>query len=230
MSYRRTHATYARRYPVSPQNRYIAQAGAYKATETPEKKWLDTGILGNFTVAGAVIPSFNLVPQGVTPVTRIGQQIMIKSIHLHTIVSMQGVDDANAATAEEGMQCRMIIYIDKQANGATIAVGDLLASAETVGFNQLSNRDRFVVLKDKFVAFSPQAITWTGVPDTFIKGDVIRTWNYHKKLNLPVEFSGSTGAITEVRSMNIGMLLIATSETVAVGSLYGTARIRFTDC
>lgn len=54
---------------------------------------------------------------------------------------------------------------------------------------------------------------------------VVRNGSFYKKCNVPLEFSSTTGAITEIRSNNIGVLLISAEGTAKFDS---SIRIRFT--
>jgi len=85
----------------------------------------------------------------------------------------------------------------------------------------MGNSQRFTILKKWQVPFSVQA----GVSTAF--GRVIKSINLYKKLNLPVEYSSTTGAITEIRSNNLFLLAGAADDDLI--SCQGFTRIRYSD-
>lgn len=120
---------------------------------------------------------------------------------------------------------RVIIYQDKQCNGATAAVTDILETANVDAFYNLANSKRFYILMDKRVALnSPGA----GLAATDTWAECHKAWKFSKLCNIPIEFSGTTGAISEIRSNNIGVMAIALNpaSTAFVGY---TCRVRFSD-
>lgn len=222
----------ARRGAILPSQRgYLRTAGFYKQFTGSERKYFDTNIIdASISSSGEVLTSLNLVPQGTTPVTRIGQKITIKSIHMHFLFTRNGGDDQTAAEATDCAKIRVLVYIDKQANGAAPAVTDILdtATGGFQAFNNLANRQRFLILKDKNLTLGVRACA-AGSTSGFFVPDSVQTWNWHKKCSIPVEFSSTTGAITEIRSMNIGMLFISSDSTNVTPTAIGVTRVRFTD-
>ncbi len=168
-------------------------------------------------------PSMNLIPQGVTESTRNGRKCTLKSINMKLSVSL-GEKDAVADPAASD-SIRIIFYLDKQCNGATAVVSDILETSLLRGFRNLSNQNRFVILSDKYhnINYQTLASDTVGVVSS---ASVIRTTTWYRKLNIPLEFSATTGAITELRSNNIGILLISSN---AAGVVSMNVRVRFSD-
>lgn len=183
----------------------------------PEKKYLDkTVALTGSNQNGTMVNSICEVPQGTADASRVGGKINIVSVNMHCIVS---VDDVVSAQWSDG-NVRMIVFQDKQANGAGATVTDILETANVLSFRNLDNVDRFVILADKI---------WT--TGTVTSSDLhtsvgLKYYKWSKKVNIPVSYSGATGAVSEIKSNNIGLLVIsvATLENVNV-----TTRIRYTD-
>lgn len=121
---------------------------------------------------------------------------------------------------------RLILYIDKQANGAAVsAVTDILETASWNSFRNLANQQRFQILSDrKFVMnYTNMASDAAG---QFSTASVYKQIDKYWKVNAPIEFSATTGAIGEIRSNNIGVLAIsATGRT----QLLSKVRLRFSD-
>lgn len=187
-----------------------------------EKKFFDTSIVNVADVsAGAVLNSLCLVPQGTTDQTRVGNKITLKNINLRGFASN---DDAAAGTLQPGI-LRVILFVDKQANGATATVTDILQSASISSFRNMDQVDRFVILKDQFYKTVVTVTNSTGTPHSD-QGNTL--WKMSVKCNIDVHFSSTTGAITELKSNNVGLLYV-TDQTTCNAATLGTARVKFID-
>lgn len=178
------------------------------ALPSAEQKYFDTN-LGPLVAAatGAIYPSLVLVPQGVRENERIGRKLTLSSIALRFY-------SGNTTNTNEIF--RVIVYQDKQCNGAAAVPTDILSTGSVFSFNNLFNKNRFRVLREKTVRLTCD--TTTAQPfhnnEMFIK------------CNIPVEYSAGLGAITELRSNNIGILIISLNGNV---SCDGIARVRYLD-
>lgn len=129
------------------------------------------------------------------------------------------------ATPASGDTVRVIMFLDKQANGATAAVTDILETASFLSFNNLANSGRFQTLLDKTVTLNYMTLASDGA-GLVSSANKFTDFSFHKRCNIPIEFSATTGAITEIRSNNIGVLLISRA---ASSALFSNIRIRFSD-
>ncbi len=172
--------------------------------------------------AGTVTGSVNLIAQGTTESTRIGRLCTLKSINWRYQISLPEVDAA--ATPPPGDTVRVIMYLDKQCNGAAANSTSVLETADFQSFNNLANKNRFVKLMDKTVSLNYLSLASDGA-GVVSTADVTRNYTFFKKCDIPLEFDSTTGAITEIRSNNIGVLLI--SET-GVSAFQSQIRLRFT--
>ncbi len=120
---------------------------------------------------------------------------------------------------------RVMLYVDKQANGATVVNTDLIEDENDVmSFRKLENIGRFTILYDKFHTLNAPAGSGNGTAaDSFIYQ---KFFTINKKVNIPLEFSSTAGAITEIRSNNIGLAVGTTGGNGKLDSLW---RLRFTD-
>lgn len=109
-----------------------------------EVKFFDTTNTGTALATTGVITnsSLNLIPQGILENNRIGRKCTIKKIQF------RGVIQFNSSTTESGEVVRIMVVWDKQANGAAATITDILETADEKSFNNLSNKNRFVTLKD----------------------------------------------------------------------------------
>ncbi len=190
-----------------------------KRASTGELKFHDL-IVDDTVVSGAGAidnPSINLIAQGTTESERIGRKCTIKSIHWrYDILYPQ----QSAVTG--GDVLRVILYLDKQANGATALVNDILETNNYQSFYNLANKSRFRIYMDRTWAINANAGAGNGTAnDTFSK---FKQGTFYKRCNVPIEFDSTTGAITEIRSNNIGVLMISRLGLVGFTS---QMRIRF---
>ncbi len=170
--------------------------------------------------------SCNTIAQGVTESQRIGRKCTIRSINWRFRVLLTGQTDVNnlAAAADT---VRVILYLDKQANGAAAGVTDILESDDFQSFNNLANKSRFRTLMDRVYDLSASAGAGTSAAAANDTGPIFASDAIYKKCNIPIEYSSTTGAITEVTSNNIGVLILAAAG--ARTSFDSKMRLRFSD-
>jgi len=89
----------------------------------------------------------------------------------------------------------------------------------------LQNKSRFNTFMDRTYTVYPQSAQGNGTP-TIGSGGMNINDAFYKKCNIPIEFSGATGAITEIRSNNVGLLVISRNGTAGFAS---QIRVRFSD-
>ncbi len=183
---------------------------------------LDINVNPIAAAGGIIIDSVNKISQGVTESERIGRKCRIKSINWRWDLLLPGT----ATRAETSDVVRILLYLDKQANGATATVTGILESADFQSFNNLSNKGRFRTLMDRTYNLSASAGSGRGTTDTLDYGEFTLQDSTFLKVNIPVEFSGTTGAIGEIRSNNIGVLAIGKAGYTIFSS---KMRLRFSD-
>lgn len=181
-----------------------------------------------FTVAtvgatASLKDSFNLIPQGITEDERIGRKCALRSF---TIKYTYGLPIRDAvALPIDGDVMRIIFYMDKQTNGATATSANILKSDFWMSFRNLAESQRFVILMDKVVTANYMGLGSDNA-GVVSQSEVVKHGSFYKKCNIPIEFSGVTGAITEIRSNNIGCLVISKNGVMSFDS---RARVRFSD-
>lgn len=141
---------------------------------------------------------------------RDGRQVRIKSVQVQLRVTM-----AAAATTT----CfRYFILLDKQPNTTGFAMSDVLDTAVAGGvdaFRQLSNRKRFVILKQQRLVLDSD--------------DPSRVIQFYKKLDLKTIYDDSdTGAIADVTT-NALYLYMMSDQGANVPTVIYNARLRFID-
>jgi hypothetical protein len=185
-----------------------------------EKKFHDVDLDdAAVATAGTITDSHVKIAQGTTESTRIGRKLTIRKINWRYDLRLN-----NSSEPSHGDVVRVILYVDHQCNGATAAVGDVLASADYQSFRNLANMTRFTILLDKTYNLQFSAGAYDGTNDQF--STVTQSYTFQKRCNIPVEYSSTTGAITEIKSNNIGSLLISRNGFGAFASKF---RFRFDD-
>jgi len=201
---------------------YIRSGGYYGRFTGPnaELKFFDTAL--TFSVDATMeVPATGqlvLIPQGVTESTRVGRKCIIKSIEVKGTIA-----DAPAAAANAASSAYVWLVLDKQCNGAAAAATDVFTStaAQTALIN-LANSERFVILKKWVWSFNSSAGVTTAYNNTR------REFEYYRRCNIPIEFSSTTGAITEIKSNNLFLLAGAVGGDDTSG-VTGICRVRFSD-
>ncbi len=195
--------------------RYSGRGGELKFFDTTRA---DTAMGSSGAIANL---SLNLIPQGVTESERVGRKCRIRSL----VMRGEMVQPTTTDVAAAGAKGRVIIYVDKQCNGATAAVLDILDTATVNSFRNLANSGRFQILMDKTYNMSVRASAGNGTAND--TAEWLVPWSFFKSTcDIPIEFDNTTGAITEVKTNNIGVLTIANEGATLFGYI---ARVRFSD-
>ncbi len=202
----------------------VRKAPQYATPTAGELKFHDVDLDDAVVAAaGTIVASINLIPQGVTEITRIGRLCRLARIGWRYHYSLP-TQDAQALPAT-GDILRMVLYKDKQSNGATATVTGILESADYQSFNNLANQRRFMILMDRTVSINYDSLASDGAGIVSSNAQ-IRAGAFYKTCNIPLEFDGATGAITELRSDNLGVLLISKNGICGFNSKF---RLRFKD-
>jgi len=235
-----------RSYPGSSKKPASTRRGGRSAKSMPNKRFKPGysrtgGFYGRFAGANAEkkfwdvshsyaidttaeVPSTGqlcLIPQGVTESTRVGRKCTITSIQGKWALRL-----VPAASATVGGVYVIYLVQDMQCNGAAAAASDVFDGADPILQHRfLANSSRFKVLKKFTGTMSPTA----GVSGAF--NHAYKYIQFYKKCNIPLEYSNTTGAITEIRSNNI-FLVAAAGGGGTIDDLInvtGYTRLRFSD-
>lgn len=169
-----------------------------------------------------IMTSWNLIAQNVTETGRVGRKVILRSVTFRGLFSLPEV--TAAASFSPADHVRIVIYVDQQTNGANAAVTDLWETAVIHSYRNLAQQSRFKILWDKRVLLNYGAGAMIAGPAVY-SPEVFRFVHWNKKLNLPIQFNNTTGAIGEIRSNNLCVALC--SQRGTVGLIDGRVRIRF---
>ncbi len=194
--------------------RYFPSGGEQKFFDTTRA---DTAMASAGAIANA---SLVLIPQGVTESTRVGRKCVLRRL----MFKGQLIQPTGTNLAASGAKGRVIVYQDKQTNGATAAVTDILDTASVNSFRNLANSGRFKILYDKTFNMSNRASSGDGT--TSDVAEWMHPWEFYKECNIPLQYDNTTGAITELTTNNIGVLTIANEGATTFGYV---CRVRFSD-
>lgn len=120
--------------------------------------------------------------------------------------------------------CRMILFYDKQSNGAEPAADDVIYPAEVEGLRNLANRSRFKIIKDE-----TWKVSTSGNPDA--------QKPFHWYVQLPgqcqksVYNAGDAGTVADIETGSLYLLLITDTSagTNTEAMIDYNIRVRFYD-
>ncbi len=196
--------------------RYSGKGGELKFFDVV----LDDAVI---SAAGTITDSINKIAQGVTEKTRVGRKCNIRRIDWNYKISLPETDAV--ATPGGVATVRVILYQDKQCNGATASVTGILESDDFQAFYNLAEQGRFQILMDKIHTINYLSLASDGA-GVVSQTAVNKNFKFGKSCNIPLEFDNTTGAITEIRSNNLGVLLVSDTGVAKFDSIF---RLRFSD-
>lgn len=173
-----------------------------------------TGTITNNTLVGTIA-------EGTGESERIGRKITVRSVFVKGWVYLPSGTTLNSS----GDIVRIIVYQDKQANGAAATVANILDSTDVLSFMNLENSLRFRILKEKVIAVNTMGLgAFTG--PTYGVAEKFTHFKMAIKCNMPIEFKGNTPSVADLTSNNIGIMAISES---AVATLQYYVRVRYKD-
>ncbi len=188
--------------PKRPKGKMRVSTRYYEA---PEVKFHDLTVTDALVAAGANIAkdSCNLITAGTGESERIGRKITIRGIEWRYGIELKIATDP----AKASDMIRVILYQDKQANGVTAAAGDIMEDLSWSSMYNLTNRDRFRILFDKVHQLNATAGGGNGSTLDVYNHQVNHV--FKKRLKIRIEYSGAAATMTNIRSNNIGVLLLS---------------------
>jgi hypothetical protein len=191
-------------------NGYTRRSGFYGrfSGKSPELKFMDSTATSTALAATGTVnsTSINLVDQGNGESQMIGRKIVIKSILVRATLQLPSTTNATLANIAGGDTYRIVVVLDKQANGAGPTIANVFEDTDIRTMNDLENSQRFTIIKE-WKGTLQRDVNHDGT--NYMAGDVDRYIKWYKKCNVPIEFapmSGGSRVIGEVKSNNIGIL------------------------
>lgn len=194
--------------------------GLYDRRGRNELKVINTDQSLSTTVASAgAVTLINGVAQGTDYTDRIGRKITMKSIFSKFFLL------PNSTTNQvNGNIVRVMVFYDTQTNAAAPTVADVLQTAAYDAPINLSNRDRFKVILDKYYTMGAAVYT----AGSLTSGAPFPAYcKKFKKCSLEVIFGGTGATVGSIQSGGLFMLTIAAVDSVTWCDTYH--RVRFID-
>lgn len=209
-----------------------------KIQDKIELKYYDTEYTASVSNSG-VLHLINPLATGLTQITRIGSEIEATSVQFRFTINTV------PANLNGTQVVRMILFWDKQANGAapTLAGNPVGGTGTAALLNndvitdlvyapfQYENQERFRVLYDKAFSLSPKV--WqehdNGTPTVITELLSVGLSGKKKiKLNRKVKYDGITGGIDTINSNSLYMAFVST-EASNLPVVYSGFRFYFKD-
>ncbi len=198
--------------------RYTKRPGGGHRHQRPELKFIDS----EFNQEPIVVSGNRLTTLGISQGTgesqRIGRKCTIKLISWRYSLTLKGQISQEISHD----QVKLYIIWDKQTNGVLPLVSDIIEGATINGFRNLSFRDRFRVLATRKYAMANPAGAGDSVAQFY--GTDLVCGEMNVKVNMPIEYDGVIGGITEIRSNNILLIAITLDGRIKIES---RIRVRF---
>jgi len=209
----------------------------YQKPNLNEIKYADLAVNDdNFTLIGAFAPQLlNGLVQGAAQSQRIGNKIAMKSVRIRGQI-------LNLATTV-ATYARMIVYYDKQTNGANCANSDLLQSTTSVPGNStsvfselnLTNVERFTILRDYCISLP--SVTYAAGVQTNLGidpgqnpsgGSILDVDMFIKLKGLQTLYKGATSAVGDISTGGLFLVLLNYAGA-AVWTFRHGVRLRYDD-
>lgn len=200
-----------------------------------EKNVIDVAHSSAVSAGSSAITLLNGSVPGSGVSDRLGRRINMVSLQLRLGFTNEYAATVGGTTLT-GQACdyfRVILVYDKQTNGSTPAVTDVLVSDNVNSLTNLNNRDRFTILMDKLI--NPSAYADPS-PETHGNGYVFssshdgRKW--FRKLDLLTQYNaGTAGTAADIATGALWLIKMSSGSTggniTYAGLVSGNSRLRF---
>lgn len=177
-----------------------------KSLINTEAKYVDVSSSATFS-STMVYERLTAIAVGTTDITRIGNKILLKDV----LVRLRFIMNSSATAT----QCRWILFVDKECDGAIPSAPQPLASSSTEAPNSMDFSKRYVIVKTGNVSLSIN-----GTRDFAIK--------CYKNLNIHCDYDGTGSAVADAKENQLYIGFISSEATnVPTYSLY--SRVKYYD-
>jgi len=219
----RTKHRFTNRPDFTPVNRTGGYYGRFQPFGS-ELKFHDVVFSGAIDSTGEIAPASGTpqslvnIAQGTGESQRVGRRCTIKKIDMKgDMVLAQNIGSVTYSIA---------LVLDTQTNGAfpSGTYTDVFETDSPLSFLNLANSQRFRILKRWFGVLNQNAGDGSGAYQA-----VRRSIKFHKACNIPIEYSSTTGAITEIRTNNIFVMWDCDAGADDAVTVAMNWRLRFSD-
>lgn len=156
------------------------------------------------------------IVQGTTETSRVGKTITVHSIEVKYEFAMPN----DAVVFEEAVGWYLLI--DKQPNGATPAVLDVLSTASYITIKNNETRSRFKILKQGLNALPNTSVGAA----TYSAANVVNHFFIKFKKPFEIQFNGNAGTVADLVTNNILFLTVSKN---GKAKMTGYIRVKFAD-
>lgn len=191
-----------------------------------ELKFFDTiRVADPVSNSGVIQNSLVLIPQGTGEKSRIGRRVFVRWISANWLIKLPAQAALSAVTAVGGDVLRIIVFQDKQANGANTTVLDILETADFDSYRNLANLQRYRIFMDKTIIMNRQVAVNNSTTSTISLPESLRRCTMGMRVNIAIDYDGTAGTIDELQTSNISALYI--SQAGSVGIKDNKFRVRY---
>lgn len=194
--------------------------GLYDRRGRNELKTIDGGTSSTNNPSAGIVTLLNGVATGTDYTNRVGRKTIMKSI----LFRLSLVPNASATNGSVGDVLRVMLIYDCQTNGAAPAVSDVLQGGTLNNPMNLTNRDRFKIISDKFLTMGSFVLAASSLTTGSPRPVQLKIY---KKMNLEMIFSGTGNTVGSIQTGGLFLLLISLNNQITT-SVWDT-RIRFID-
>lgn len=205
----RTSANFIRAMPNSGETKYNDCTGSLNFGSAVAGGFIN--LVGDTSALSG--GSLCMIPQGTTQNERIGNKLRLKNIRVHGYLSLGN-------QGSTGTRVRVMLVQDLQANGSMPAVADIMEKTVIDSFINMDNVTRFKVIKDRWVDLNP-----TSGDSANTSLITIKNFKMNHKAFCRIDYSSTTGAISELKSANYMLLVFAQANLT--GSFNFNTRVTF---
>jgi len=195
-----------------------------------EKKFVDIPLASYGCDTTGSITLLNGIADGTLVTQRVGRKVTIRSVQVRGIV--YGTDTQSTTGADTlSNLCRVMLVWDKQANGTVMTFAQPLSATTSVSFNNLDNRERFVMLMDKHLAMGPFVYNTTATQAIGLGDNVQATINKYKRMpkGACTIFSGTGATIGDITSGALYLVTIGSRGAANGHTLEDITPVRYPD-
>lgn len=185
-----------------------------------------------FITAGTFV-CLNATKEGNASFDRTGRRIVMKSLHLNGIIT----PNSSAPGSAVSKYGRIIVFYDKQANGAAPALADVLlsesaTSSETNVYSglRMANRGRFEVIIDERFVFPPITVTTLAISGAVnLTGEEAQVSRFARLKDRVTEYNGTATppTIAEITTGSLYLLVLGETATTADFNFVWNSRLKF---
>lgn len=192
-----------------------------------ELKYVDTDLdIGPTLTIGKVFDTCHAIPNGITDSERTGRTVVVHAINFRYTLTLPGSGTGGGSDIPlEGDIVRVLLFLDTQCNKAKADTTDIIADVSILSFNNLTNRNRFLVVYDK-----THEINYTGLARGSSGKTKQAAISFHtcvyKKMATTISWANAFAGVSHMTSNNYSLLVISDKGVASFASKF---RVRFTD-